>query len=49
MRPGVDLGFRTSTNGQDLDGWTGSGAEIEVQVLKLRFETDVLKPGCTDG
>ncbi len=35
VRPGADLGFRTSTNGQDLDGRTGSGPE-----------TEVLKPGC---
>ncbi len=47
--PGVDIGFRTSTNGQDLDRRTGSGPEIEVQVLKPRFETEVLKLGCTDG
>ncbi len=31
VRPGADLGFRTSTNGQDLDGRTGPGPEIEVR------------------
>ncbi len=36
VRPGADLGFRTSTNGQDLDGRTGLGPEIEVQVLKSK-------------
>ncbi len=35
VRPGVNLGFRTSTNEQDFDGWTGPGLEIEVQVLKV--------------
>jgi hypothetical protein len=30
VRPGADLGFMTSTNGQDLDGRIGSGPEIEV-------------------
>jgi hypothetical protein len=36
VRPGADLGFRTSTNGQDLDERIGSGLEIEVQVLKSK-------------
>ncbi len=31
VRPDVDLGFRISTNGQDLDGRTGPGPEIEVR------------------
>ncbi len=36
VRPGVDLGFKTSTNGQDLDGRTGPSLEIKVQVLKSK-------------
>ncbi len=31
VRPGADLGFRLSMNGQDLDGRTGPGPEIEVR------------------
>jgi hypothetical protein len=31
VRSGVDLDFKTSTNGQDLDGRTGPGPEIEVR------------------
>ncbi len=35
IRPGANLGFRTSTNELDLDGRTGLGLEIKVQVLKV--------------
>jgi hypothetical protein len=31
VHPGADIGFRTLTNGQDLDGRTRPGLEIEVR------------------